>query len=498
MGQFVTPAGFIKKTLPEIKLEIEDDARAVWGEGADLDPDGDLGNFIMLQARRDAQLWDLAEEVYQSKVPTLSTGINLARIAEGLGVLQNPAAPTTVLGVLLYGTAGTPIPAGSRLRTPTGESYTLDSAVTLATGTFGEVVLDLTPGSTTYAVSLDGTTHTATVLTTDSKETIIAALITQISTVAKWEALSVAGPKLQIRPNLGETAGNLGTLTNVTLSKLGGFGNFTGDTAGAISCPIGALTEIVTGISGWDSAYNRTSGLIGSDLESDDALRLRLFQSFRGGLATESAILRTIRDDVEGLVSVSIRSNRTWAYLADGMPPKSYEVIAVGGTDQAIAEAIWRAGGAGIEMWGAVVSTVDGLPGIAVIDSEGNTQRVFFSRPIPKYIWVRAKVRLSTEEAYPVEWAESIRTAILDLAGSEIRPGRDVVYQNLFKAIYRVQGLDFVDLDIGVSNSSSDLAPDRWMKPVYTLGTWVDDKIPMAGREYAEFDTIRISVEELS
>lgn len=498
-GTYVTDAGFVKPTLAEIKVQLETLFQAVFGLGVDLDPDGPVGQIVGLLARREALIWDGLEEVYTSRDPKSSTGVSLDNLAAEVGIYRLPATPTKVEAAILYGDQNAVVPSGSKARLAElpDQTYSLDTNITISPSTFAEVQLDPSKGLGVYTVVLDGTAFSVSIPTSTEKDGTIDAMIPVIVANAKWEADRIDGPLLRIRPKIGLTPGVLGALTGYTLKTVGSYGDFTGDTSGALACPEGALNEIATPISGWTGVFNREAGQIGREAELDESLRIRRAVGFRGGLATEAAILAGLYDDVEGLTSANIWSNRTLATDTNGLPPKSFEVTAVGGVDVVIAASIWRTMPAGIESFGNIVDSRDSLPGILIEDSQGFPQRVFFSRPVGVYIWVRAKVRLSSEEAVPSDWQAAIKSAILDLVGEEIRPGKDVVYQNLFKAIYKVSGIDFVDLAIGKSSSSTATEPDAWLVPHQDGGVWVDEKISISARRYAAFDVTRISVELL-
>ena len=75
-GTYVTPYGFKKPTLVEIKSDLEALFRGAFGEGTDLDPEAPLGQVVALLSRREALIWDGAEEVYTSRDPKSATGIS--------------------------------------------------------------------------------------------------------------------------------------------------------------------------------------------------------------------------------------------------------------------------------------------------------------------------------------------------------------------------------------------------------------------------------------
>ena len=497
MGTYLTDAGFVRPTLAEIVTQLG----ALFSSVGltDSTPDGPVGQVIAGLALRESTIWEDVGEVVTARDKSTATGVSLDNLFGEIGFKRLQASATTVNDATLYGTQDAVVPSGAkaRLSAATAQTYSLDADVTITQAAFAEIQLDPSKGLGVYTVVLDGTSYSLSIAANVEKDAVIDAMIPVIQASPKWGADRIDGPLLRIRPGIGQTAGVLGSLVGFSLKKLGSYGDFTGDTTGAISCPAGALNEISTTVTGWTGVYNRSEGTIGRAAESDDEFRLRAESGFHGGLGTDAAILATLYADVDGLTSAGIVSNRT-DNTVDSIPKKSFEVTVVGGTDAAVAAAIWKAMPSGMESFGSEIDTTDGKLGILLTDSQGYKQRVYFSRPTALYIWVKASVRLSTEEAYPSEWQAAIRTAILDQAGDEIKPGKDVVFQNLFKAIYKVAGIDFVDLYIGSSTDGAATAPDAWLQPKLVNGVWEDEKIPVSGRQYATFSSSRIALESLA
>jgi hypothetical protein len=73
VGTFLQPTGFIKKTLAEIKSELETEYKELFGNDIDLDDKGPIGQLISIQSKKFADLWDLAEEIYTSRDVTQAT-----------------------------------------------------------------------------------------------------------------------------------------------------------------------------------------------------------------------------------------------------------------------------------------------------------------------------------------------------------------------------------------------------------------------------------------
>ena len=102
----VTPLGFVRPRLPEIRQEIIDDLRArlrASGLSDDIQtrPDSVLGLLIDTFAERETALWELSEGVYFSMYPGSAVGAQLDRAASFSGVVRKSAVAGTV-EVVLY------------------------------------------------------------------------------------------------------------------------------------------------------------------------------------------------------------------------------------------------------------------------------------------------------------------------------------------------------------------------------------------------------------
>ena len=132
--------------------------------------------------------------------------------------------------------------------------------------------------------------------------------------------------------------------------------------SGAVSCPIGTLTQIVTAVLGWETVNNPVAAVIGEDAESDSALRLRRKKS----LYTGSALLRSIESSVlkvDGVLSVFPAENETngTKVIDDkNLVAHSIWIVVDGGESEDIAKAIWQHKSLGCAYNGAQEVTVYG------------------------------------------------------------------------------------------------------------------------------------------
>ena len=155
-----------------------------------------------------------------------------------------------------------------------------------------------------------------------------------------------------------------------------------------------------------------------------------------GGSGNQTITVNTnianILEVISAVTSVSLMT----AAITGGRPPKSFEAVVEGGTDQAVAEQIWLSKPAGIETFG----NVNNGNGITIIDSQGNNQIIFFSRPTEVFIWIQVALTLYPEETFPNNGLQDVAISILNY-GSGLGVGVDVLLQRVLAQIFNVPGI---------------------------------------------------------
>jgi len=135
------------------------------------------------------------------------------------------------------------------------------------------------------------------------------------------------------------------------------------------------------------------------------------------------------------------------AAIKGGRPPKSFEVVVEGGTNEDIATQIWLTKPAGIETFGNTNFTIT--------DSQGDPQTIFFSRPTPIYIWVQVALTLYTEEDFPPNGIQLEAQNILSY-GNSLGVGIDVLFQRVLAQIFSVTGVASGNMQIAQTNLPTD------------------------------------------
>lgn len=101
------------------------------------------------------------------------------------------------------------------------------------------------------------------------------------------------------------------TTTTIGLDGTG-IAIFVNDITGALPCPANTLNTIVTTtVSGWDTINNATSGVVGSDAETESQYRFRLTQTSQINGKSIDGTIESGVFQLEGVQSCVVRSNRT-------------------------------------------------------------------------------------------------------------------------------------------------------------------------------------------
>ncbi len=482
MGIFVTEDGFVKKTYDELKEEWETDFKAIFGEEVDLDSEGPVGQMVASFANRDVNIWDGAEEIYNSRDPNIAEGLSLDKIAAETGVLRQSETDTTIEAVFLYGDEGSVIPEDASIKQSLGDytdvEFLLDTEVTISkdNARYIQVTVDDAGGiGEAFTITIDSTPYTFDTVTGSETGTEIALELLTLIEAGDFEGTVLQdGAVLDIQQTTTDFV--IAITTNITEDLLASGGDFTSDTAGPIPVTAGTLNTIVTPESGWDSVYNPVAGVTGNEEETDADFRIRRAQTLTTGNATDDAIILAISNNVVGVTAVSIESNRTDVTVGV-LPPHSFHVVVSGGDDDDIGQSIWDTQPSGIQSYGTT--------SVIVEDSEGNNQTVYFSRPTPTYIHVEVRRSFNDEETYPTDGDTQIKDNIVDWASENLTIGSDVIRQRLTIPIYDVPGIEDIEIELDNTENPGD-AP-----------TYEYKNIEVATDEYATFDTTRITVGDI-
>jgi uncharacterized phage protein gp47/JayE len=237
------------------------------------------------------------------------------------------------------------------------------------------------------------------------------------------------------------------------------------------------LTEILNPTPYVYEVTNSEATYGGQDIESDYEFKRRYKESVTNSGASTIDAIRSAVYEVDGVRSVFINENHTMEVNADDLPPKSIEVVTLGGAEEDVASVVLANKPAGIETAGDITVNTQ--------DSAGNIRTIAFSRPtsIPIYVDIELKV----SSAFPADGDLQLEELIVNYIGGTNRDGdnvpgtnvgEDVIHSRIIGEIYKVPGInDIVNLEIGIVDNPT--------------GT---SNIEIGGDSVAETDTIKIDV----
>ena len=450
MGEFVTSTGLNRKTLQELRLEFENKFKQVFGVAFETAVDSPNGLLISQLALSYNDLWELAQEIYSSLDPNQAVGAALdARVAIN-GVSRKPALPCTVDAVLYTSGDSATIPAGSLAKRQRGNlNFSLDETVTISRASCDELMI-VDNGSAKNTEYVFHFTFGDVTLNNSTSASNIAVLATAIHNAGGYSEITTRG--IVVRSMDDSPVGITGSMPSDFIILAGKKGSFTAVNEGLQTCEIGELDTIAVGVSGWNSVYNYVAGDTGEDMESDESLRVRreaaakVRKSKATDPATEAALL-----DVPGVTTARVFSNRGFDTNADGVPGKSFTSLVVGGTDADVARCIYENQPSGIQSWGNTT--------VNVTDSHGFEQQISFSRPTPKYLWVKFYYRVYDEEVFPGE--DAIKKAMVEWAEKQYTMGKDVIPTRIPGGIYElVAGVGVAMAYVALTDSPDTVPSD--------------------------------------
>jgi uncharacterized phage protein gp47/JayE len=481
----VTPAGFIRKRLADIRPEIISALRNnLQGAGLSGDietrPDSVMGILIDTFAEREAALWELAEGVYGAMYPISASGVSLDNAVSFTGV-QREGATESRGYVLLSGAPGTVIAAGSRIRNvATKELWELASQASISTSSAGAARL-LVPADAVageqFVIRIDGGIYTWSAPPSGATAQVVA---TGLASAASGAPVAVLADGARV---LAATAAGsafvLAHSSNLVLEALSSPAIAQTIEPSTLGAEAGVLTEIVDAAAGWDAVTNPEPAVAGSPPESDSDLRNRYATGmFALGGATLDAIASTIKARAPGVTKVVGFENVGNYPDMVGRPPHSVHMVVDGGLDREVAQAIYDSKAAGIDTFGDTTVAVQNYIGVPTL--------INFDRPVPIYIWIKASVSLlsASEQPFPDNGFEDIKRALVEM-GQQLEIGDDVIWQSFFKAVYGVSGVAYANLLFAPS-----LDPDS--PPA--SGAFKAANIPISDRQKAAFSAQRVEV----
>lgn len=242
-----------------------------------------------------------------------------------------------------------------------------------------------------------------------------------------------------------DTSGNLYTCVEAgTIPPTGSITlQFANVKDGPIPCPANSVTIINRAIPGWDTVNNPDPGIIGADVESQAAFAYRRAQSValnaRGSLPSIYAAVF----DVEDVVDVYATENTTSSPISVGatgyvLAPHSLYVAAIGGSNEAIAKAIWTKKDVGCDYNGNTTVVVEDESGYS---PPRPTYQVKFERP--SALPILFEVQLQDDPDLPANIVDLVKAAIIATftgadGGTRVRIGSLLLASKFYAGVINI------------------------------------------------------------
>lgn len=234
--------------------------------------------------------------------------------------------------------------------------------------------------------------------------------------------------------------------------------NFANVENGPIPCPADTLNRIYVAIPGWDTINNPLAGVAGNDVETREEFEARRAASVainaRGSLQSIFAAVAAVPDVID-LYAFENVTNDPITIGSTNYPlvPHSILISVVGGTDEAVANAIWTKKDVGADMNGDTTVTVT--------DSEGYSPpfpeyEITFERPASLPIFVRVELRQSS--ALPVDIEAQVKAAVIASflgtdGGTRVRIGSELLASRFYPGVIAIgDEVSVLSILVGVSS----------------------------------------------
>ena len=455
------------KRAADIKTELEDALKATFGKAVNLDSRSILGQVVGIVSEREALVWEIIEQIYNSQYPDTSEGNSLDNVVAITGTTRKVSTKSTG-SVTLIGDVGINIPSGTVISV-LGNSlsrFVTDALAIILAGTteVQTITFDAVPDSGGWKLTFDGDESVAldeTATDVDVKSALDA--LPSIDTVvvtgnfSTGFIITASGQDiLQPREPITVTSNTLldgasPVVATVTETTEGIFPKVdvtvTAETAGEVQAPAGTLTVIETPISGWDTVSNSLDIDVGSDVETDQSLKLRRLSEIAiAGKATLEAIRSSLLAITEVTAVVVFENNSTLTDI-NGRPPHSLDIVVENGDSSEIALTIFNTVAAGIQTIGLVTELVT--------DSQGFSHTIKYSRPDDILIYLDIDLTVDSN-LFPVDGAALVEALVVSF-GDSVGIGNDIiVYPQLLCSFATIPGI----LDVVIRIASAVIPVD--------------------------------------
>lgn len=197
----------------------------------------------------------------------------------------------------------------------------------------------------------------------------------------------------------------------------------------------GVITQIVTTVDGWTACTNDIAPIKGRLTQTDAEARTSYTNRVASrGTGTVASIVSLLYSDVDGVTFAAGYENYNDTADAAGRPPHSIEIVVQGGSDEDVANIIWKNKAGGIRAYGKHYAYAT--------DINGNRQYLEFTRVNDVYLLL--SVTVTSSGGLDDDYAARIKALLME---EILSAGTTIRLQTFIRPIMEsVSGVDYVEI----------------------------------------------------
>lgn len=397
--------GFSRPTLSDIISETLQSYRDVFGLDINTNDNSIINKIVNIQSDRENQIWQMAEEVFDSQTYQGAEGQFLDDLFSRRGIYRRPV---TKGNGSVEMTLQPSVPYNTTFSVATykvNNTFLLQEDVIVAGNIVAHTLLNSQLSLGTYTFTIVNSTTSVTqslILTLTDKTPNSSALnnfFNSIKTFIVSNTINANDTRIFIDNINGSMyIGYSDATTMIGLSQKVDFKvspqvgqktirfDVVAEDAGFNPVSIGQITSIAPVPSGFVVITNLSSFFSGSDVESDAEYRARASSTISSpAAATRSAIINGLLTGVDGVRKVKIFSNPTPNTSPAGIPPYKFVTVLYGGDTPSISQRLYELIACSNATWGDISYNVE--------TEDNQTEVIYHTKAIEKNISVRVSYR---------------------------------------------------------------------------------------------------------
>ena len=437
----VTDKGFQMRRLDEIYTDICKRFKDEVGVDPSENPQSVMNVLFTIFADAPAELWEAYAAAYQQLFPNTACGVALDNVMQVGGVSRIGQAKTKYF-ISCTGQEGTVIPVGALIQSSSRPQRTFQavSASIISSANWRKLAIrpiESIAGTFTFDFGVSRNATSGEVGTYAESSSI-----TKKMTVSSYDdAYSQMLAAVQSFDAIVLTASGAADSFSATLCKYITVTEVTSNIQfesaeyGSYVLADGVITQIVTTVDGWTACTNDITPIKGRLTQTDAEARTSYTNRVASrGTGTVASIVSLLYSDVEGVTFAAGYENYNDTTDAAGRPPHSIEIVVQGGTDEDVANIIWKNKAGGIRAYGKHYAYAT--------DVNGNRQYLEFTRVNDVYLLL--SITVTSSGGLDDDYAARIKSLLME---ENLSAGATIRLQKFIRPIMEnVSGVDYIEI----------------------------------------------------